>query len=598
MSSEDDSPPTLSDNGLDPDQDNLWPPFRVLKRADVDLKVGGKSKKYSVVIKVLPTDDPERHTNGRKFRELLKFSKEVQVYQNVIHSMMIYDEKRYPSACVEPPVPKCYLSQLDAQNDVLVLENLGFLGYNHYPKEHLADVDHCRVALRRMAHFHAISTLIQRDSEMSLCDLFPFAVDASSFRIRFQRQVSRVKEELSKYLLTVGIKGSKKGLDKEKVDNIIEGHLTDLFWKLVELRSLPGDRRFSVLIHGTMDPCNMVFQYDEISGRPICAKFLDFSSLAVSSPVIDITYFLHRAIHPEVATANHGLLLQFYHRAHTEAIESFGMHGYEMELETLLNEYQSKQDYGAMMGCLLRPAIYVLQCINRKEEETPAGQSQHHTMTRSETVAAAAAAAARGGGGGVEVASSSSTSSTFGAGKKKTPKPSRKNPPSRKKGGGALSTDDNLDGDDEHGDDTEDNIDKKTESSEGADVQDDLESDDPLRFKPTVPTDRLKIDRDLVPVDLRLHSYLSALAKSCPCPCSISGSRELVISELSADSLEDLHIQARQQDQPGLKTFDCSSGSTTSALKKLLLGLISHKDDGFNGTSAVNGSGGRRNGKD
>ena len=39
-----------------------------------------------------------------------------------------YDEIRYPSACVEPPVPKCYLGQLDAQNDVLVLENLGQSG--------------------------------------------------------------------------------------------------------------------------------------------------------------------------------------------------------------------------------------------------------------------------------------------------------------------------------------------------------------------------------------------------------------------------------------------------------------------------------------
>ena len=51
----------------------------------------------------------------------------------------------------------------------------------------------------------------------------------------------------------------------------------------------------------------------------------------------------------------------------------------------------------------------------------------------------------------------------------------------------------------------------------------------------------LKIDKNLVPVDLRLHSYLSTLARACPCPCSV-GSREMTISELSADSLEDLHI--------------------------------------------------------
>ena len=55
--------PTYS--GLDLDSadgalggNGVGPPFRVLKKADVELKVGGKPKQYSVVIKVLPTDDP------------------------------------------------------------------------------------------------------------------------------------------------------------------------------------------------------------------------------------------------------------------------------------------------------------------------------------------------------------------------------------------------------------------------------------------------------------------------------------------------------------------------------------------------------------
>jgi len=38
-------------------------PFTVLKKAEIDLLVGGKAKVYSVVIKVLPTDDQERHTS-------------------------------------------------------------------------------------------------------------------------------------------------------------------------------------------------------------------------------------------------------------------------------------------------------------------------------------------------------------------------------------------------------------------------------------------------------------------------------------------------------------------------------------------------------
>ena len=58
---------------------------------------------------------------------------------------------------------------------------------------------------------------------------------------------------------------------------------------------------------------------------------------------MDISYFLHSSVLPEVASHNHSGLLQYYHRAHTEAIKSFGMHGYEMEMEDLLTEYHAIQ---------------------------------------------------------------------------------------------------------------------------------------------------------------------------------------------------------------------------------------------------------------
>ena len=40
----------------------------------------------------------------------------------------------------------------------------------------------------------------QRDSEMCLVDLFPFAVDAECFRQRFDAHVAGVKAELVAYL--------------------------------------------------------------------------------------------------------------------------------------------------------------------------------------------------------------------------------------------------------------------------------------------------------------------------------------------------------------------------------------------------------------
>ena len=65
----------------------------------------------------------------------------------------------------------------------------------------LSDMDHCRVVLRALAHFHAYSTIIQvashmalprggsyqchlqRDSEEPLLELWPFAVEAANFKV-------------------------------------------------------------------------------------------------------------------------------------------------------------------------------------------------------------------------------------------------------------------------------------------------------------------------------------------------------------------------------------------------------------------------------
>lgn len=429
----------------------------------------------------------------------------------MIHSMIRFDEKRYPAACVEPPVPKCFLSQLDAQNDVLVLENLNVPGgYRKYPKDQLTDLDHCRVVLRRLAHFHAISTLIQRDSEMPLTDLYPFAIEASAFQRKFWARMARVKRELCRYLLASGKRGfgGAEG-SAARADAVVTRHLTDLFWKLVELRAHPADRRLSVLVHGGLDLSNVVFQYDDdpatgaaTGGRPICAKFLDFSTLTVSSPVVDISYFLHRAVHPDLTAAHHATLVQHYHRSHAEAIKSFGMHGYEMEMETLLEEYRAKVDYGSMMGCLLKPALYVLQCINSKD--------------------------------GLNVSGSSSNGN------------------GRPNGADDTTTSDSSDG-------------GETAALAGPP-------------EVTVPTESLSIKRDQVPIDLRLHAHLSALARACPCACAVGnggGSRELALSELTADALAEELARAQAAQRGGLRALDCSNGGTTSTLKKVFLGFIS-----------------------
>ena len=127
---------------------------------------------------------------------------------------------------MEPPVPKLFFAQMDALNDCLVMENLaqvsslsehredtvsckcdeikdGFVKFSAKfgGQRTLSDMDHCRIVLRALAHFHAYSTIIQRDSEEPLLDLWPFAVEASNFREVWAARMRPVKEQVGGWRL-------------------------------------------------------------------------------------------------------------------------------------------------------------------------------------------------------------------------------------------------------------------------------------------------------------------------------------------------------------------------------------------------------------
>ena len=48
----------------------------------------------------------------------------------------------------------------------------------------------------------------------------------------------------------------------------VEAALQELFWKLVKLRVKPNNERMTVLTHGAANLHNLMFSYDELSGRP------------------------------------------------------------------------------------------------------------------------------------------------------------------------------------------------------------------------------------------------------------------------------------------------------------------------------------------
>ena len=92
---------------------------------------------------------------------------------------------------------RLYWGQFDAENDCLVLDNVAARGYVEYHPEYQPEyqpeyhqtaavsprlLQHCRVALQSVAMLHAVSMAMASTSGRPLSDMFPFAVEAETFR--------------------------------------------------------------------------------------------------------------------------------------------------------------------------------------------------------------------------------------------------------------------------------------------------------------------------------------------------------------------------------------------------------------------------------
>ena len=94
-------------------------------------------------------------------------------------------------------------------------------------------VTHCQLVLRNIAKLHALSLLLAKISRQTLSDLFPFAVEAESFRQYFLGRVLPVRERLTEDL--------RWDLREEQIRHLMEDKIEKLFWKLLETRAKPSD---------------------------------------------------------------------------------------------------------------------------------------------------------------------------------------------------------------------------------------------------------------------------------------------------------------------------------------------------------------------
>ncbi|KAK0171667.1 hypothetical protein PV328_005090 [Microctonus aethiopoides] len=232
---------------------------------------------------------------------------------------------------------------------VLVIEDLAPLGFRMADRQTGLDLEHCILAMKGLAKFHA--------SSVAVCEKTPHYKDMYNKGI-FNNDNP---PEMTKFF-TSGMKSLAKAVAtwpelgesySKKLMNISE----IAYEKASDCRKR-NDNEFNVINHGDFWVNNMLFKYDN-KGKVIDHIFVDFQLCVYGSPAIDINYFLNTSPSESVLINQKDKIIDIYLSELTTTMKKLGCKSHPPTLTDLKKSMRQTELYGFLSACTVLPLVLV-----------------------------------------------------------------------------------------------------------------------------------------------------------------------------------------------------------------------------------------------
>ncbi|PSN35714.1 hypothetical protein C0J52_24224 [Blattella germanica] len=278
------------------------------------------------------------------------FRNETAVYSTVIPTF-----QRFFNSTVFCPFPKC----LHANQNLIVLEDLGTAGFSMTNRMEGLDVHHCRLVLQGLARFHAMSLALKKiDPKMfqkareSIEEVIYIDEAARLFSVSMENSLKMATESLR-------ILSNNDGTFDVAIKTIdsFNGKMFNIMSELVK-----PQEPLSVICHGDCWNNNILFRYRE-SRKVEDMRLLDLQVARYASPTIDILHFLYTSTHAELRRQHLDDLLETYHRTLCDTVRKllastpYATDKDVISLKQLKDEVTKHAIYGFLNALWLLPAV-------------------------------------------------------------------------------------------------------------------------------------------------------------------------------------------------------------------------------------------------
>ncbi|KAG6558538.1 EcKinase 13, partial [Microplitis demolitor] len=253
---------------------------------------------------------------------------------------------------------RCYYAQLKDPT-LLVIEDLAPLGFRMADRQLGLDLQHCTLALQRLAKFHASSVLVCENKPKYKKDhskgMFSsdFPPDAAKFFTDSINSMVKAAETWSELSVEC----------REKLRKLSN----TLFPKACEIAKL-NESEFNVLNHGDYWVNNMLFKYND-RGNVVDHVFVDFQMCNYGTPAIDLQYFFNTSASEEVLALHKDSLFDEYVKVLSTTMKNIGCKTCPPSLSYIKNIFSELEIIGLVVACTALPIMMTDKSQAKDHEE-------------------------------------------------------------------------------------------------------------------------------------------------------------------------------------------------------------------------------------
>lgn len=309
-------------------------------------------------------------TRQENFQADLIFDREVLMYNTILPALESFQREHGLNAGDGlRAYPKCYLATNEQANAVIIMENLRASGHAMWDKRKTMQIENVKLLVEQLALMHGVSVAIRHQRP----ELFAEWQKLPNIFAEMAKGKAIQGMIISSYDRASGLLADQRHID------IMQAFKND--WLPINVKRM--DERvlgaYSVLIHGDCWNNNMMFKTNDDGTQSIC--IVDWQMSRVSSPAVDLGYFLFSSTEKSLRDRHWDELLRLYYSKFSDIMRRCGTDPDKFyTFDDLLGQLRDHAVFGVLCAPILISVMVAEpdQLVNVDEMVQNENDQEHH----------------------------------------------------------------------------------------------------------------------------------------------------------------------------------------------------------------------------